>query len=61
MEQGSDLSETDNEITRKPIKRLTHQEFDRTFKLYYQGEFRPAAKGLLPTSVEHSPCLLRPK
>lgn len=54
-------SETDNKITRKPIKRLTHQEFDRTFKLCDHGEFRPAAEALLSTSVQHPSCLLRPK
>ena len=60
---SSSLSSTQTD--KKPtqtLKRLTHQEFDRTFKLSDdQDEFLPVAEQWLGVPAARSPRLLRPK
>ena len=59
---SSSESETDESSTPVKARRLTHQEFARTFEATGEGSFVPSAQRRLPTSPEcSSPYVLRPK
>ena len=59
---SSSESETDESSTPVKTRRLTHQEFERTFEVTGEGNFVPSAQRRLPTSPEcSSPYVLRPK
>lgn len=61
FEETNDTAET-AKFTPKPLKRLTCQDFDRTFTLNNDGAYVPFAERVVSSPVEHSPgAVLRPK
>ena len=56
-------SKSETAKSTKSLKRITYQEFARSFKHTGSGEFVPIAEGVVPTSVDHhSPGgILRPQ
>ena len=59
--KGLNFSSTSKSAKSPTLKRLTHQDFDSSFKLSGTGKFLPRAEGILSASAVHSPgATLRP-